>query len=492
MTLNDGDGYNYKHQFIADDKLDNKYIFLKRQFIMKKRLFFILIGSLLVLITPGICAQSIHTFDSEHTGNFRASVVKVDITPDSPKMLLGYGARQSTGIRDHIYHRIIAMDDGVTQFFIVSSDFCVISPSEYDHVASLLQRELGIDPLNFWWSLTHTHSAPEVGVPGLPEVFMGDRYKHEVDTAYESLVARSLVNGIVEARRKLAPARLGVGWGFSMANMNRRALDENGKASLGLNPDLPVDRRIGLIRLDKEDGRPLALIANYAMHGTVFGPANTKISADAQGVVSEYVEQKTGVPMLYINGAAGNIAPIYSVVQQVYSTKDNELDQFKVLLGNEILEANKKLITTTDSVRLFTGSLIIETPRRSNLGWPSDLNKYKRTTKSGTNMVRLPVRFLKINDDVAIWSLPVEMFCEISNEIRDRSPFHYTFYYGYTNGWLGYLPTEKAFQHGGYEVEVVSPYTPSVERDVKESVLGYLQGEMRSVRTYNGRTEKKR
>ena len=409
---------------------------------------------------------------------FRASVIKVDITPapGNSKWLLGYGPRQSTDIHDHIYHRIIALDDGVIQFFLVQSDFCVMSPSEYDHVASMLQRELGIDPLNFWWSLTHTHSAPEVGVPGLPEVFMGDRYKHGVDTAYESLVARSLVNGIIEARRKLAPARLGVGWGFSMANMNRRALDEDGKASLGMNPDLPVDRRIGLIRLDREDGTPIALIANYAMHGTVLGPDNTEISADAQGVVAEYVEQKTGVPMLYINGAAGNIAPIYSVYP---NAEAGHLSQFKVLLGDRILEANKKIVSTTDKVKLFTGSLTVETPRRPDLAWPSDLGKYTRTTKSGTNMVRLPVRFLKINEDVAIWSLPVELFCEISNEIRNRSPFPYTFYYGYTNGWLGYLPTEKAFQNGGYEVETVSPYTPSAAKELPEAVLGYLEGEMR-------------
>jgi hypothetical protein len=449
----------------------------------------LLLCVLLIHISGGSFAQKSQPHGIANAHIFRASVVKVDVTPDSPKWLLGYGPRQSTGVHDRIYHRIIAMDDGVTQFFIVSSDFCVISPSEYDHVASILQRELGINPLNFWWSLTHTHSAPEVGVPGLPETFMGERYKHDVDTAYEALVARSLVNGIIEARRKLTPARLGVGWGFSQANMNRRALDEHGKASLGMNPDLPVDRRIGLIRLDKEDGTPLALIANYAMHGTVAGGANTKISGDAPGIVAEYVEQKTGVPMLYINGAAGNLAPLYSTYPSLAA---GHLNEFRVLLGDRILEANKKLIATTDSVKLFTGSTIIETPRRSNLGWPSDLGKYTRTTNSGANMVKLPVRFLKINEDIAIWSLPVEMFCEISNEIRERSPFPYTFYYGYTNGWLGYLPTEKAFQHGGYEVEVVSPYTPSVEHDVKESVLGYLQGEMRSIGTYNTRKGKKR
>lgn len=408
---------------------------------------------------------------------FRASVVKVDITPDEPKMLLGYAARKSTGVHDRIYHRIVAMDDGVKQFFLVSTDICVMSPSEYDHVAAILQKELGIDPENFWWTLTHTHSAPEVGVPGLPEVFMGDRYKHDVDTAYTSLVERSLINGITEARSKLVKAKLGVGWGFSQANINRRAIDENGKASLGLNPEGAVDRKIGLIRLDKEDGSPLALIANYAIHGTVLGPAQTEISGDAPGIVSEYVEQKLGVPLLFINGAAGNLAPIYSVYP---NPKAGHLSQFKVLLGDKILSANKEIVSGRSDIKLFTGSLIIETPRKPNLSWPKDLERYTQTAANGEHMVLLPARFLKINEDVAIWSLPVELFCEISNEIRDRSPFPFTFFFGYTNGWLGYLPTEKEWKYGGYEIETVSPYTPAVEKHVKEAVLGYLEGEMKS------------
>lgn len=152
------------------------------------------------------------------------------------------------------------------------------------------------------------------------------------------------------------------------------------------------------------------------------------------------------------------------------------------MLGDKILDANKKIILTTDLVKLATGSLTVETPRKDNLGWPSYLGNYTRTTNTGVNIVRLPARFLKINKDVAIWSLPVELFCEISNEVRDRSPFPFTFFYGYTNGWLGYLPTAKEWEHGGYEIETVSPYTPSVERDLKESVIGYLQGEMQSTK----------
>ena len=94
-------------------------------------------------------------------------------------------------------------------------------------------------------------------------------------------------------------------------------------------------------------------------------------------------------------------------------------------------------------------------------------------------MVKLPIRFLKINEDIAIWSAPVEMFCEISNEIRERSPFPFTFYFGYTNGSLGYLPAASAWSEGGYEPSV-SPFTPGIHQDLTESVLGYLHGELRA------------
>jgi neutral ceramidase len=72
-------------------------------------------------------------------------------------------------------------------------------------------------------------------------------------------------------------------------------------------------------------------------------------------------------------------------------------------------------------------------------------------------------------------------FVKSQNEIRERSPFPYTFYFGYTNGSLGYLPAAAAWDEGGYE-PAVSPFTPAVEKDLIESVTGYLQGELRSRR----------
>jgi len=393
---------------------------------------------------------------------FRAAVVKIDITPSTPQWLLGYGARQSTGVHDKIYHRIVLLDDGATQFALVSSDICLVSPAEYEKVAAELEKRVGIKPVHFWWANTHTHSAPEVGPPGLAVAFLGDRYTHKVESAYTEMVEKTLVDGVADARGKLQPARLGFQWGVSYANINRRARDVEGETYLGLNPEGPSDRRLGLIRLDKADGSPLALIANYPIHGTVLGGQNLQISGDAPGVVSEYVEQKTGAPLLFINGAAGDQAPIYTVYPDFRS---GHLSQFRVLLGDRILEANKGLKTSTGAVKLTALSAVVETPRRPGLTFPDELKDYAPGDK-----VRLPLRFLQINRDIAIWSAPIELFCEVAMEIREKSKFKNTLYFGYTNGWLGYLLTPKELKNGGYEPRV-SPYTAQAAADLTAAVL---------------------
>lgn len=412
---------------------------------------------------------------SARAAQFRASVVKIDITPDQPQWLLGYSPRQSTGIHDHLYHRIVAMDDGTTQFYLISTDICLYSPSLYDDVTKEIEKQTGIKPLQIWWTVTHTHSAPEIGPPGLPAVFMGERYEHDHNTQYSAWAENKLIEGIKEARAKLEPARLGVGWGWAMANINRRARDEDGPAFLGLNPDGPADRQIGLLRLEKADGSLLALIANYAMHGTVLGGENTLISADAPGIVADYVEEKLGAPMLYINGAAGNMAPIYTVYPDF---KSGHLSVFRVLLGDKIIAANRLIGPTTTDVQLTLGGTVVETPRKPDLGWAPDLGNYLGKTSTGETMVRLPVRFLRINNDIAIWAAPIELFCEVAMHVRNLSPFPYTFYFGYTNGWLGYMPTKAEFAYGGYEPKT-SPYTEQAEGDLTHAVVSYLQGQVR-------------
>lgn len=397
----------------------------------------------------------------------RAAAVKVDITPASPQWLMGYQPRQSTGVLDPIFHRVLALDADGTQVYFISSDLCLFSPTLYDSVTRDLQAATGITPLQVMWSVTHTHAAPEVGPPDMYKALLG-RSDHEWDREYTALVSSALIDAVRRARDSLEPALVAFGTGVSAANINRRARDVDGSVSLGLNPDGPVDHRINLIRLTHPDGRLLALVANYAMHGTVMSGDNLAISGDGPGVVASYVEEKLGAPMLYINGAAGDIAPIYSVYP---TAKAGHLSQFRVLLGDRILEAAAAMKAGTGDVILRHAEQVIETARRAGLEWPAELARY--APADGRPMVRLPVRFVRINDTV-IWSAPVEMFSEMAMEVGARSPFGHTMYFGYTNGWFGYLPTARAFAEGGYEPRT-SPFTPQVESDLIDAVTTFVQ-----------------
>jgi hypothetical protein len=390
----------------------------------------------------------------------------VDITPQTPQWLLGYQARQSTGVLDNIYHRVVAIDAGGTQFYLISSDLCLFSPTLYESVTRDLQKATGIDPKQVMWSVTHTHAAPEIGPPDMYKALLG-RSDHDSDPDYTGRTTAALLDAVRTARENLEPARIAFGSGIALANINRRAKDVDGQVSLGLNPDGPVDRQVNLIRLDRPDGSLIALIVNYAMHGTVMSGQNLSISGDGPGTVTAYLEQKLGGTVLYINGAAGNIAPIYSVYPNPAS---GHLSQFKVLLGDRILAAVAALGPGTGDVTMRHAERVVETPRKAGLAWPEALAPYE----GSGGRVRLPIRFVRINDTV-IWSAPVEMFCEIAMDVRDRSPFSHTFYFGYTNGWFGYLPTARAFEEGGYEPHT-SPFTPQVESDVGQAVTAFIQG----------------
>src|SRR5262249_49307251 len=156
-----------------------------------------------------------------------------------------------------------------------------------------------------------------------------------------------------------------------------------------------------------------------------------KISGDAPGVVAKYVEEKLGAPVLFINGAEGDVAPIYS---QTPSFELAHIGEFRVLLGNRILEANHKIVEVTSDVSLTASEISVETPLRKGLVWPPDLSKYVRSASGGTTLVRIPVRFLQINHEAVLWGAPLELFCEIAMDVRNSSRFPYTLFFGLTNG----------------------------------------------------------
>ena len=323
-------------------------------------------------------------------------------------------------------------------------------------------------------------SGPFLGPVGLLEVFRPQWIAElgvNPNPEYSKWAKEQLLEGVERALNQLEPARLGVGTGWSLANINRRPKDVNGKAFFGKNPEGPVDRQIGLIRIERADGSPLALVAKYAMHGTVMGRYIHLISGDAPGIVAEYVEQRWGAPVLYVHGAAGNLSPIHEHLdfegEKQRERNRKALMHFRVL-GDRILKATERILCT-GSVKLQATQTVVETPLKQGVTWPDTLADYHRVTASGNSVVRLPMRFLKVGEEALIWALPVELFAEIVLAVRQQSPYPHTFFFGYCNGLWGYLPTAQAFGEGGYE-PTTTLFTDGAEGDVIRAVVEFLQG----------------
>ena len=48
--------------------------------------------------------------------------------------------------------------------------------------------------------------------------------------------------------------------------------------------------------------------------------------------------------------------------------------------------------------------------------------------------------------------MPGELFVEIGLAIRSNSPVKFTMVVGYAEDAIGYIPTDRAFEEGGYEL----------------------------------------
>jgi len=65
----------------------------------------------------------------------------------------------------------------------------------------------------------------------------------------------------------------------------------------------------------------------------------------------------------------------------------------------------------------------------------------------------LEVQLFQVNDGM-FSGIPMEPFSETALEMKERLQNEIAFLGGYTNGYIGYLPTKEEYAYGGYEVEL--------------------------------------
>jgi neutral ceramidase len=294
---------------------------------------------------------------------------------------------------------------------------------------------------------SHTHSGPT--------------YSSNPD-AYRKAVSR-IQQTIPIAARMMIPVRIGTGWGVAYLGHNRRALLPDGQARMfwrdeTLLASSPVDPTVGVIRLDRRDGTPIAILVNYACHPVVLGPDNLNYSADYPSVMRDTIEEgfNRSAMVFFLQGAAGDINPFFDKTPLMQDAV-LRMQETGRKLGQEGLRVARGIHTeVTPAPAIQTKTVVVHARSRWDVAKVRTVLKerYRLDDMRAARLLReemdLPVTTLLLNHELAFVTMPGEPFVEFQMNLRARSPLPNTYLLGYADGLFGYLPTIAAAVRGGY------------------------------------------
>ena len=385
--------------------------------------------------------------------------------------------------------KALALTRGEVNGVLIALDFVYLLRSHCDVVRKEVAERLGLHPGDIVVSCSHSHSTP------FAEPLEGPHPVFDF-VCRQALAAAEAAWG---ARR---PARLGHGRTHVVgASFNQRVPLPNGGVKFtrdfreGLATGRPIDPRLDLIRVDGEDGRPIAAWIRFATHPScvIF---NAPISAEYPGYMTDRLSETVagGAPVLFGYGASGDVncvpmfgteddsrklglqlaeltAPVYQGIEtrpvgrfdarsrEIHlpldpppptDVLDREIEEVETFLRRLDDEPELEWVLDVNCVRTW--------PVEAKKGWAGPLAEWARNMKmalaaGGTFPQSWPTEATAwLLDELGLVFFGGEPFTELGLALAARSPLSETLLMAIGNGSDGYLGTDEDRRRGGYEM----------------------------------------
>jgi neutral ceramidase len=377
-------------------------------------------------------------------------------------------------IWDPLYVTAAVLNHGAERAVIIGTDQCVFYQAPHRMISKAVSTALGVPLERVLLNSSHTHSAPVIGTE-LQEIM--DPYGIKViDLDYVEHLKQQIVAAAKQAADEAQPARLSAGHGHvERVASNRRPKLPDGKTvhrygqppgELRVLPEGLIDPEVLVVRVDDLDGRPLGAFVNYACHPTAAGGScHGWVSADYVGVGCRQIEAAlTGAPCLFLQGCAGNIG----TGKWVTGNPRQDMEA----MGRRFAEGALQALQRVEAITVSSLSMTIHDVPMAFDPFPSWEELKRRLEENikandwmmiayGDAMVlcrhlqdfqRARIAGIALGN-LAIASLPAEVFVEFGMEIKRRSPFRHTLVCAYNDNSLQYIPTASAYLEGEFEVD---------------------------------------
>jgi hypothetical protein len=354
---------------------------------------------------------------------FRAAIAVRTVTPD-PLLPVSGGmgpSRPVTRKEGDLNVRALVLAQDQTQVAIVSADFLGFPSILGNRVRAKVR---GIPAENILIGATHTHSAPDCY--GFPD----EKGGFAVDLKYLDMVCNRMAEAINEASGKLRPARLKIGTG-----------EAKGKIAYNYYAPQLYDPRCSVIQAIGADGRPMALLVNYAIHPEVLGSGAGILSPDLIGPLYDRIAAKGGGVAIFMNGAQGGMVTADNRGPEGKDLRTwAECVRIGELLADEALRIADAAALQEDP-KLFCAAKVISLPVDSAMMRVVMKSSPLGYATNDVSRVQTQLNLLNIGNAQMV-TIPGEALPNIGYYLKRKMRGEHNLLFGLTNDAFGYMLTK--------------------------------------------------
>ena len=430
-----------------------------------------------------------------------AGFSRIDITPPLDRIEaygLGYWYQRSvrfTGVRDPLYVRTLALDDGAHRRLIISVDSILDTYGFVPLATAQISAALSVDPGSVFITCTHSHSSPLI-----------DRNDTRKGAEYGAFVTERIVQSAVEASKASVPARLSISKGQVLNVLyNLRPVLRNGQIAELHNPvapeDIadagPVNDVMTVVKVHADGGKFLGGLCHFGIHGVAV-QCSQLISSDCMGRATQAVEQETDSVLLHLNGPCGDIDPalmgcdealeemtrrLSNGIHQIISLAEIPLPDSgpsRMVAGRFL--ANRRTTRRHEDLadmraRLDAGSEETESENHhSGTGYQRFLLSEEAKVSAMASQFEIPYQLLAFCG-IVLAGIGGEVFTKSGLALQQSAAGITLLPVGLTGGAAGYLPTREMYAQGGYETACAQwcPIAPGQTERLLAQITGEVQ-----------------
>ena len=393
-------------------------------------------------------------------------VAKIDITPELPIRLSGYGARQTEADKaeTRLFARALAIgsDEQKPAVLITVELIGVGEETTEAVVAALRDRNVARERLAI--CAIHTHTGPALA-DVLPFMFSRDLPADEAGRIerYTAGLREKLVQVAVNALADRKPARLAWSQGSTDFAAQRRVIVDGKWKTFGVTPEGPVDHALPVLRVTDERGEVRAVFVSYACHCTTLSGPDNYVHHEWAGDAAQRIETAhNGAVALVALGCGADANPNPRGVPAVAAHGEKVFREVERLLGGTmrplgpVTAANYRRIDLELDRTVPREELQERAAMKGKVTSSYAAKKFLEQLDAGKSLpkaVPYPVRTWSFGHDLAMVFLSGEVVSEYSLRLRRELDGARLWVNAYANSVPCYIPSKRMFPEGGYEVD---------------------------------------